>query len=150
MNNQIVERLLAKNIRQEDGFIVRAAKCAGIHMENNESFDSEVGFKMRTVTRSSDGEYDSTALLVKTDAFEYLDVLFKTFIDNVVPFHPGGEEDLQHLCSVYEREKANGVEIGYVEVTFFLNADSSEIKLKTSRGLEITVSELEWTGQLFK
>lgn len=149
MSNQHVVKLLAKTIREEDGFIIRAAKCVGIHMEHSNSFESEVSFKMRTVTKSEDGEFDTTGLMVKTDAFEYLDVLFEVFVDNAYPFHDHGEDDLRYLYSIYEREKEKGVGVGYVEVTFFLNGDFSEVKLKTAEDLVMTVGNMTWKGPLF-
>ena len=149
MSNKTVEKQLAKTIREEDGFIIRAAKCMGIHMECSDSFESEVGFKMRSVTKDRGGEYDSPALLVKTDAFEYLETLFAAFIDNADPLDETTEEDLRHVCAVYERERQKGVELGYIEITFFLNGDSSEIRIKTSSQLEMTVGNLTWNGPLF-
>ena len=149
MSNPVVSQMLDKIIKPEDGFIIRAAKCVGIHMEHSESFESEVSFKMRTVTKSGDGEFDTTALMVKTDAFEYLDVLFEVFVDNAYPFHDHGEDDLRYLYSIYVREKEKGVGVGYVEVTFFLNGDYTEVKLKTAEDLVMTVGNMTWKGSLF-
>jgi hypothetical protein len=156
MSNQAALNALNKLIRAEDGFIIRAAKCAGVHMEYSAGFDNEEKFLMSTVERDKDEDGGRTALIVSTDAFEYLDVLLACFLDSVEPFGDGStdvsvehsKDDLLYLCRAYEREKAKGPDVGYMEVTFLIDRDSTKIDISNDT-FSLTVDNLNWCGDLF-
>jgi len=157
MSNQLVVDYLAKHVREEDGFVIRAAKCIGAFMEHGPTFVEEETISMNTTIVNKGEEHERMALVVESDAFEFLDVLLSSFINSVEPFGDGstdvsiehGDEDLRYLCRVYEREKAKGLDVGYAAITFLINGNDSSIKLSTSGEVVLEVGSLSWIGSLF-
>lgn len=157
MANQQIIDYLAKHIKPEDGFIIRAAKCIGAFMEHGPIFVEDEGIVMETKVVDKGKEYEHIAVMIETDAFEFLDVLLESYINSVEPFGDGStdisvdhaDEDLRYLCRVYEREKAKGLDTAYVSMTFFINRNSSSITIDTGSEFKFTVGNLNWIGSLF-
>jgi hypothetical protein len=157
MNNQTVQDFLKKTIRTEDGFVIRAAKCIGAFMEHGPSYVEDEKIEIQSMIMAKGTEHEHLALVVKTDIFEFIDVLLESFVNSVEPFGDGstdislehGDEDLRYLCRVYEREKAKGLDTGYAMLTFLIDRNSTQVKLETTGEFELTVGNLDWIGALF-